>query len=88
LTANIGLEVSLLESLSVKDVEDASVGLAAMAAEELEAESAEDICCYTCGETPCKWLEYGTPAFHAIEQKFNVQTAVEQGYVLEVETSK
>ena len=59
-----------------------------MAVEQLEAENAEDICCYTCGKTPCEWLEFGTPALDAIEHKFNVETAIEQGYVVEVETGK
>ena len=63
-------------------------GLAAMAAEQLEAENAEDICCYTYGKTPCEWLEFGTPALDAIEHKFNVETAIEQGYMVEVETGK
>jgi len=43
-------------------------GLAALRQEELEAEEIEDICCFTCGETPCEWLEYyGVLALVAIE---------------------
>ncbi len=76
------------EWLSNTDGQAAPSGLAAMAVEELEAENAEEICCYTCGKTPCELLEFGTPALHAIEQKFNVETAIEKGYVVEVETGK
>jgi hypothetical protein len=44
------------------DIEDETItnpsGLAALRQEELEAEENEDVCCYTCGKTPCEWLEY------------------------------
>jgi hypothetical protein len=59
-----------------------------MAVEELEAKDAKDICCYTCVKAPGEWLEFGAPALHANEQKFNVETAVEQGYMVEVKTGK
>jgi len=37
----------------------ATTGILAIEEEEREAMENEDVCCYTCGKTPCEWLEYG-----------------------------
>jgi hypothetical protein len=70
------------------DVEDETFtnpsGLAALRQEELEAEENEDVCCYTCGKTPCEWLEYGVDALDTIEHRFNCATAQTEGYVMEI----
>ena len=70
------------------DVEDETItnpsGLAALRQEELEAEENEDVCCYTCGKTPCEWLEYGVDALDTIERRFNCATAQTEGYVVEI----
>ena len=56
----------------------------ALRQEELEAEENEDICCYTCGKTPCEWLEYGVDALDTIKQRFHCATAQSEVYVVEI----
>jgi hypothetical protein len=55
----------------------------AVAAEEEEAEAAADVCCYVCGKIPCEWLEYGVIAMDSFEEKFDISTALENGYVVD-----
>lgn len=40
-----------------------------LAAEEMEAEAAVDVCCYTYGKTPSEWLEYGVIALASFHDK-------------------
>ncbi len=58
----------------------------ALAAEYMEAEAAADVCCYICGKTPCEWLEYGVIPVDSFEEKFDVSTALENGYVVDKST--
>jgi hypothetical protein len=39
-----------------------------------------NVCCYTCGKSPCEWLEYGVDALDAILNRFDVSTAESDGY--------
>ncbi len=58
----------------------------ALAAEDMEAEAAADVCCCICGKTPCEWLEYGVIAVDSFEEEFDVSTALENAYVLDKST--
>jgi hypothetical protein len=55
----------------------------AVAAKKEEAEAAADVCCYVSGKTPCEWLEYGVIALDSFEEKFDISTAFENGYVVD-----
>jgi hypothetical protein len=68
----------------VPESEMAPTGLMALLEEEKEAEENEDVCCFTCGKTPCEWLEYGVVALNKIESQFDCSTAKVHGYVVEM----
>ena len=50
--------------------------------------SADDICCYMCGQTPCEWLTIGTLVLPIIEEEFDILTAVDNGYVKKKSTGE
>ena len=62
----------------------ATTGILAIEEEEREAMENEDVCCYTCGKTPCEWLEYGVEVLDAIEKRFDCSEAKSNGYVVEI----
>jgi len=56
----------------------------ALEEEEREAVENEDVCCYTCGKTPCEWLEYGVEVLDAIKKRFDCSDAKSNRYVVEI----
>ncbi len=42
------------------------------------------VCCYTCGKTPCEWLEYGIDVLSAFKDHFDISPAQSAGYVVEL----
>jgi hypothetical protein len=50
--------------------------------------SADDRCCYMCGQTPCEWLTIGMLALPIIVEEFDVCTAVDNGYVKKKSTGE
>jgi hypothetical protein len=55
------------------------------ATEELPVETEEEWCCYFCGKMPCEWIEYGIPAIEDLKRHFNMDTAISEGYVVEMQ---
>jgi hypothetical protein len=62
----------------------ATTGILAIEEEEREAMENEDVCCYTCGKTPCEWLEYGVEVLDANEKRFDCSKALSNGYVVKL----
>jgi hypothetical protein len=53
---------------------------------ELPVETEEERCCYLCGKTPCEWMEYGIPAIEDLKRCFNMDTAISEGHVVEMQS--
>jgi hypothetical protein len=53
---------------------------------ELPVETEEERCCYLCGKTPCEWIEYGIPAIEDLKRCFNMDTAISEGHVVEMQS--
>jgi len=60
----------------------------ALEEEDREAVENEDVCCYTCGKTPCEWLEYGVEVLDAIKKRFDCSDAKSNRYVVEIGLEK
>jgi hypothetical protein len=50
---------------------------------EADAE-VDECCCYTCGKTPCEWIEFGLPMLGEVQSKFDISTGKTEGYVVEL----
>jgi hypothetical protein len=57
---------------------------AAVEAEVMEAMMEADECCYTCGKSPCEWIEFGLPAISELKNRFCIDTAKSHGYVVDI----
>jgi len=47
-----------------------------------ERNAEEEVCCYTCGKTPCEWIEYAAGVIKVIEKRWDCSLAKTNGYVL------
>jgi hypothetical protein len=59
-------------------------GQAAVEAEVMEAMMEADECCYTCGKSPCEWIEFGLPAISELKNRFCIDTAKSHGYIVDI----
>jgi len=50
--------------------------------QEVDRDSDDDVCCFTCGKTPCEWLEFGVPVLAEVRKRWDCTTAATHGYVI------
>jgi len=75
-----------LEEEEVKEAIEESTEEVKEATEELPVETEEEWCCYLCGKMPCEWIEYGIPVIEDLKRRFNMDTAISEGYVVEMQS--
>ena len=78
-SANVDIPLAMAEESAIRNIADIPGYNGPMT----ESLANNDECCYICGKTPCKWLEYGVDVLNAVRNCFDVSTAETAGYVVE-----
>jgi len=78
-SANVDIPLAMAEESAIRNIADIPGYNGPMT----ESLANNDECCYICGKTPCKWLEYGVDVLSAVRNCFDVSTAETAGYVVE-----